>query len=79
MSSWHPHAEMYLHFLSKPTLTYDLSFTLLMFVCLLAWSLKIDFKLFFQSSQLMMVRKKNGQAIQMKKSLVREIKTNFMY
>lgn len=70
---------MYLHFLSKPTLTYDLSFTLLMFVCLLAWSLKIDFKLFFQSSQLMMVRKKNGQAIQMKKSLVREIKTNFMY
>lgn len=56
-------AEVYLHFLSKPTLTYDLSFRLLMFVCLLAWTHKINFKLFFQSSQLMIVRIKNGQAI----------------
>lgn len=55
---------MYLHFLSKPTLTYDLSFTLLMFVSLV---FKIDLKFFFQSLQLMMVRKKNGQAIHMKK------------
>lgn len=39
-------------------MTYDLSFRLLIFVCLLAGAHKIDFNFFFQSSQLMMIRKK---------------------
>lgn len=62
---------------------YDLSFTLLLLGGggVLVWFLKIDFELFFQSLQLVMVRKKNPQVIQMKKKrhLLREIKTNFIY
>lgn len=54
-------------------MTYDLSFRLLIFVCLLAGTHKIDFKFFFQSSQLMMISK-NCQAIQMKKRIGKVIK-----
>lgn len=73
-------AEVYLYFLSKPTLMYDLSFTLLLLGGgVLVWCLKIDFKLFFSVFAISDGKKKNPQVIQMKKHLLRQIKTNFIY
>lgn len=55
---------------------YDLSFTLLLLgggvcVCVLVWFLKIDFELFFQSLQLVMVRKKILNSNEKKKAFAK--------